>query len=157
MVIDTADHSPIAVPKPHYGLHKSPIMEKTIDALRDFGHIVRDTILPWAFRIALAPKPHQEHITSIDKYVWRFCTNYILLNMITRPASYPIPRCDEVVMFGFGAAQYFILFDAYAGYHQIRLSPASQLKTAFYVLTAANICGSSCLSAHKIAQSSTSL
>ena len=35
MVIDTGDHKPIAVKKPHYGLHESPIMQKTIDWLID--------------------------------------------------------------------------------------------------------------------------
>jgi hypothetical protein len=52
--------------------------------------------------------------------------------MITRPAEYSIPRCDDAVMFGFGQAAHYILLDAYSGYHQIRLSTASAIKTAFY-------------------------
>jgi hypothetical protein len=132
MVIDTGDHQPIAVAKPHYGMHEALIMQNTIEQLLAMGFIVKDSISPWGFRITLAPKPHQENVTEIENYVWRFFTNSIRLNMITRPAEYPIPRCDDAVMFGFGQATHYILLDAYLGYHQIRLSPASAIKTAFY-------------------------
>ena len=40
LVIDTGDHKPIAVKKPHYGQHEIPIMEKTINWLLSLGHIV---------------------------------------------------------------------------------------------------------------------
>jgi hypothetical protein len=132
MVIDTGNHQPVAVAKPHYGMHETPIMQHTIDQLLDMGFIVKDTTSPWGFKITLAPKPHQENVTEIENYVWRFCTNYIPLNMITRPAEYPIPRCDDAVMFGFGLATHYILLDAFSGYHQIKLSEASAIKTAFY-------------------------
>jgi hypothetical protein len=132
LMIDTGDHPPIAVKKPHYGLHEIPIMEKTIDWLLNLNHIQRDVLSPWGFRITLAPKPHQEHVKDIKDYVWRFCVNYILLNKITRTAEYPIPPCDDAVMYGFGAATFFILLDAFSGYHQIRLSKASIEKTAFF-------------------------
>jgi hypothetical protein len=39
LMIDTGDHPPIAVKKPHYGLHEIPIMEKTIDWLLNLNHI----------------------------------------------------------------------------------------------------------------------
>jgi hypothetical protein len=35
-------------------------------------------------------------------------------------------------MFGFGGARYFILFDAYSGYHQIKIAESSAIKTAFF-------------------------
>jgi hypothetical protein len=35
-------------------------------------------------------------------------------------------------MYGFGNATFFILLDAYSGYHQVSLSAASMLKTAFF-------------------------
>ena len=132
MVIDTGNHKTIAVRKPHYGMHEAPIMQKTIDKLVEMGFIILDSSSPWGFRITLAPKPHQESVVDIEQYIWRFCTNYIRLNMITRPSEYPIPRCDDAYQFGFGKATHFILLDAYSGYHQVRLSPASQIKTAFY-------------------------
>jgi hypothetical protein len=42
LVIDTGDHKPIAVRKPHYGRHEAPIMQKTIDALLQIGHIAKE-------------------------------------------------------------------------------------------------------------------
>ncbi len=109
MVIDTGDSRSIAVCKPHYGLHESPIMQKTIDKLLDLGFIKHDTTSHWGFRITLAPKPHQESVTNIDECIWRFCINYIRLNMMTKPAEYPIPRCDNAVMYGFESAVFFHL------------------------------------------------
>lgn len=132
MVIDTGDTKPIAVPLPRYGMYEAPVMQKTIDRLLDFGHIRLDNKSPWGFRITLAPKPHQEDVKDIEEYIWRFCINYIQLNRVTRPSEYPIPRCDDAVMYGFGTATCFILLDAFSGYHQIRLSAASIDKTAFY-------------------------
>lgn len=132
MIIDTGNTKPVAVPLPHYGMYEGPVMQQTIDRLLDFGHIHLDNTSPWGFRITLAPKPHQEDVTDIEKHIWRFCINYIQLNRITRPSEYPIPRCDDAVMYGFGRATYFILLDAFSGYHQIRLSKASIDKTAFH-------------------------
>jgi hypothetical protein len=54
------------------------------------------------------------------------------VNIVTRPAEYPIPRCDGAVMYGFGEATFFILLDAYSGYHQVKLSEGSAIKTAFF-------------------------
>jgi hypothetical protein len=110
MVIDTGKHKPIVCRQPHYGLHETPIMKKTIVKLLGLGFIKPDSTSPaWGARITLAPKPHQDKLTEMEKYVWRFCINYIRLNMITRPAKYPIPRCDNAVMYGFGEATFFIL------------------------------------------------
>eukprot|EP00957_Ditylum_brightwellii_P045733 3469654-Ditylum_brightwellii.AAC.1 len=55
-----------------------------------------------------------------------------MLNMITWPAEYPIPRCNDAVMYRFGKVLLFVLMDVFLGYHQIRLSPMSKPKTAFY-------------------------
>ena len=52
--------------------------------------------------------------------------------MVTRPAKYPIPRCNNAVMYGFGEATFFILLEALSGYHQMMLSEASMLKTALF-------------------------
>ena len=125
MMIDTGKHKPIAVKKPHFVLHESPIMQKTIDTLLELKHIVPDNLSPWGFRITLAPKPHQETVTDIDNYVWRFCVNYIQLNKIISPAEYLIPRCNDAFLYGFGDATFYILLDVFAGYHQVKLSPES--------------------------------
>ena len=42
MVINTGDTPPIKVPLPHYGMHESPIMQKTIDQLLKLKFIKPD-------------------------------------------------------------------------------------------------------------------
>ena len=131
MVIDTGSSPPVNCKKLHYGVHESPIMQQTIDALQKTGFIIEDKNSPWNSNIVLAPKPHQENITDIDEFIWRFCISYVALNLVTLIISYPIPRCDDAVMNEFGTAKFFILIDAYSGYHQIAMATCSIDKTAF--------------------------
>ena len=131
MVIDTGASPPVNAKKIHYGSHESPIMQKTIDVLLKSGLIIEDSESSWNSNIVLAPKPHQEHVTEIDDYIWRFCISYVALNLVTRVINYPIPRYDDAVMNEFGKARFFILSDAYSGYHQSRMASCSVDKTAF--------------------------
>ncbi len=82
-VINTGSAKPIAVQKIHHGPCKIPIMQKCIASLAQLGHIRQVYGGKWLFRALLAPKPHQEHVSSIDDCIWRFCINYITLNQIT--------------------------------------------------------------------------
>jgi hypothetical protein len=129
--IDTGNHMPLSARNICYGLHKTPIIQKAIDRLSHNDQICIVTSSPWFSRIILAPKSHQETIEDISKCVWRFCISYIPLNQITRILAYYIPRCDDVVEYGFGRAQYCFLLDAFTGYHQIKMEPQSSAKTAF--------------------------
>ena len=129
--IDTGSARPIAVKKIHYGPREIPIMRKCIASLKKMGHIRQIHDGEWLFKALLAPKPHQEHISNIDDFVWRFCVNYIPLNSITQPIAYPIPRCDSAVYLTFGGGLWMWLFDAPMGYHQIGVVKDSQMKLAF--------------------------
>ncbi len=93
-VIDTEDARLIAVKKILYGPREIPIMWTAIAALKNVGHIRQITDGCWLFEALLAPKPHQKHVCDINKFVWRFCINYIPLNSVTRIIAYPIPHCD---------------------------------------------------------------
>ena len=131
MVIDTGVSPPMNCKKLHYGVHESQIMQKTMDTLLKTGFIVDDYFSPWNSNIVLVPKPHQEDCIDIDEFIWRFCISYVQLNLVTKIISDPIPRCDDAAMNEFGTAKYFILIDAYSGYHQIKMAAASMDKTAF--------------------------
>ncbi len=72
-------------------------MRKCIAALAKLGHIRQMHDGKWMFKALLAPKPHQEHVSNIAHFVWRFCINYIPLNQVTRPIVYSIPRCNSAV------------------------------------------------------------
>jgi hypothetical protein len=130
-IIDTGSARPICVKNIHYGPRETPIMEKCIAALEKLGHISQTHTGRWLFKALLAPKPHQEHITNIDDFVWRFCVNFIPLNTVTKVIAYPIPRCDSAVMLAFGDGVWFWLMDAPQGYNQIAVEKQSREKLVF--------------------------
>ncbi len=101
-VIDTGDAHPIAVKKIQYGPKELPIMQKAIAAVEKVGHIRKIHDGRWLFKAVLAPKPHQEHVHNITNFIWRFCVNYIPLNLVTRIIAYLILCCDSVVFNKFG-------------------------------------------------------
>ncbi len=130
-VIDTGDAQPIAVKKILYGPKELPIMRNAMAALEKVGHIRQIHDGHWLFKALLAPKPHQEHVRNIDKYVWRFCVNYIPLNSVNPIIAYPIQRCDSAINEEFGQGSIFWFWDAPMGYHQLAVTKASQEKLAF--------------------------
>ena len=120
LIIDTGNHPPICAKQPQYGIHKSFIMDKHIFLFIQKLWIIQDRSSPWAAKISLSPKPHQEHIFSMKDYEWRFCINYCTLNLVTRPVQFPIPNCNDAVFDSFGNSRLFFLFDASLGYHQFK-------------------------------------
>eukprot|EP00977_Amphora_coffeiformis_P020518 scaffold8331_cov115-Amphora_coffeaeformis.AAC.1 len=73
-------------------------MLSQIEALLDLGWISYfPTLCGWLSQIVLAPKPHQEHVTNIDDFIWRLCVSYRKLNSVTLPYAFLIPRCDEAI------------------------------------------------------------
>ncbi len=81
-------------------------MRNCIASLAKLGHNRQVHGGEWMFKTLLAPKLHQEHISNIADFVWRFCINYISLNQITHLVSYPIPRCNSAVHLTFGKGKY---------------------------------------------------
>ncbi|MGH7974524.1 MAG: hypothetical protein ACREBR_03270 [bacterium] len=94
--IDTGSAQPVSIRQPKYGPQESRIIMSQIESLLHNGWI-KECAGPWASSIVLAAKPHQEHITDINKFVWRMCVSYRKLNSITKPFEFPIPRCADAV------------------------------------------------------------
>ena len=88
VVIDTGNNKPVATKNRRYGMHEAPIMQKAIDALLGNDRIGLTELGEWLSRATLAPKPHQETISEIDDFIWRFCINYILVNQKIRLRYY---------------------------------------------------------------------
>jgi hypothetical protein len=47
-------------------------MHKSIDTFAKVGHIHQIHDGQWLFKALLAAKPHQEHVSNIEDFVWRF-------------------------------------------------------------------------------------
>ncbi|WVZ90589.1 hypothetical protein U9M48_036876 [Paspalum notatum var. saurae] len=61
---------------------------------------------------------------------WCFCVDYRQLNAITVKGKYPVPIIDELLD-ELVHAKWFSKLDLRSGFHQVRLSPGEEYKTAF--------------------------
>lgn len=61
---------------------------------------------------------------------WRFCVDYRYLNAITVKGKCPVPIIDEFLD-ELAHASWFSCLDLRSGFHQIRLKPGEEFKTAF--------------------------
>ena len=82
--IDTGNARPVACKNPTFGPLELPIIKKAIEKLLELGHIRQIFDGAWLSKPLLAPKPHQENVTDISNFVWRFCVNYVGLNSVTK-------------------------------------------------------------------------
>ena len=129
--IDTGNARPVACKNATFGPREQPIIEKAIAKLLELGHIKQIYEGEWLSKPLLAAKPHQENVTHIEDFVWRFCVSYIRLNSVTKIITMPIPRCDSAVGTSFGNSRFRWLMDAVSGFNQLRVAPSSQVKLAF--------------------------
>ena len=132
--IDTGNAKPVCCRKPSYGPYEAEIIMTFVRQLLGNEWISRCRG-PWGSQIVLAQKPHQEHVTAIEEFIWRMCVSYRALNAVTKPFQYPIPRCDDSVTFiavGANGDMYFISLDARQGYHQVSVRHIDRDKLAFF-------------------------
>ena len=104
----------------HYSPQHKTEIEKQVKYLLEHGLITHSNS-PFASPVLLVKKKDGS---------WRFCVDYRKLNALTVKNKFPLPIIEEILD-ELQGSRIFTKLDMKSGYHQVRMLPADEHKTAF--------------------------
>jgi hypothetical protein len=102
-----------------YSPQQKDEIERQVAKMLQSGLVV-PSISPFASPILIVKKKDDN---------WRFCVDYRKLNALSIKNKFPMPVIDEFL--DVAGATYFSKLDLSVGFHQIRIVPEDEHKTAF--------------------------
>jgi hypothetical protein len=112
--------TPVNIRAYHYPPGLKDEIERQVNIMLDQG-LIQPSKSPFSSPMLLVHKKDGS---------WRFCVDYRYLNAMTVKFVYMIPIFDQLVD-ELGVAKWFSVLDLHSEYHQIRLQPGEEYKTAF--------------------------
>lgn len=104
----------------HYSPHHKTGIEKQVQELLQ-ARLIAHSHSPFASPVLLVNKKDDS---------LRFCVDYRKLNDITIKNRFPMPIIEEILD-ELARAKFFTKLDMRSGYHQVRMHPEDEHKTAF--------------------------
>lgn len=117
--INTGNSIPISVRPYRLSPPKTEILKKEVDKMLE-ENVIEPCMSPWSAPVVMVPKKDGGT---------RVCIDYRQLNKITTPDVYPLPRIDDLLHAK--RTPFMTTIDLRAGYWQIKVNEADQIKTAF--------------------------